>query len=217
MWGCPTPRPITSSSLPLSHSSAATKVQCSSSSFSFLILFSYKACMLESIQGKIKKNKKKTNTESEQKKTTPQSLQSYYLSVTQHDHSRNIASCKHAFVKRLRGLHRLKLCSWFGRKPGFALRCLTTACFDTVGRSQTAAQLQCFSHHKLTNLTLPNPYDTSSINEKCFKLKRIQKRTVSTLKKKKRIATWHPDLYPPPEINKSIWIYSKWINNIIMI
>lgn len=134
-----------------------------------------------------KNKKKKTNTESEQKKTTPQSLQSYYLSVTQHDHSRNIASCKHAFVKRLRGLRRLKLCSWFGRKPGFALRCLTTACFDTVGRSQTAAQLQCFSHHKLTNLTLPNPYDTSSINEKCFKLKRIQKRTVSTLKKKREL------------------------------
>lgn len=61
MWGRPAPHPVTSSSLPLSRSSAVMKVQRSSSSFSFLILFSYKACMLKSIQEKnqIKSKKKK--------------------------------------------------------------------------------------------------------------------------------------------------------------
>lgn len=81
-----------SSTRPLSHSSAVMKVQHSSSSFSFTVLFSYKACTLKSSQEerKPKEPQQRARQGVRPGKTTRRSLHSYYLSVTQLDHSRNI-------------------------------------------------------------------------------------------------------------------------------
>lgn len=65
----------------------------------FFSLFSHKACMLKS--GQEEKSKKNPNrrTPTRFQKGGKGRLQSYYYSVTQLDHSRNIASCKHACWK----------------------------------------------------------------------------------------------------------------------
>lgn len=91
--------------------SATLPLICSNEGATLFVIFFFPYSFLlqgmhvEIYPGKKKLNKKKNKHwfRREKKKTTTQSLQSDYLSVTQLDHSRNIASCKHAFVEAAQG------------------------------------------------------------------------------------------------------------------
>lgn len=90
-----------SSSRPLSHSSAVMKVQHSSSSFSFTVLFSYKACMLKSSQEERKPKEPKQKAKPPFQ-TGGKQRDGPYTAATCPSHSLIIpeTSCKHACWKR---------------------------------------------------------------------------------------------------------------------